>query len=95
MIDGDMIFVMECNGSSKDDSGNSAILSIRGALTETSGDFSLVRMSLPCFFSGVLITGRGSDVRLAARTILSTEHLDGGRCKAEREGGEYGFSLFA
>lgn len=61
MIDGDVSFVMRCNGVSKDASGNSAILSIRGEFTETSGDFNLVRMSVACLLSGVLIIHMGSD----------------------------------
>ena len=63
MIDGGVSFVMRCNGFSKDASGNSAILSIRGEFTETSGDFNLVIMLVACCFSGVLIICMGSDSR--------------------------------
>lgn len=66
MIDGDVSFVMRCNGFPKDASGNSAILSIRGEFTETSGDFNLVRISVACLSSGVLIIRRGSDSLLLA-----------------------------
>ncbi len=56
---------MGCNCSSSNDGiGNSAILSIRGEFTETSGDFSLVRMSAPCRFSGVCNMFTGVDARL-------------------------------
>lgn len=65
-IDGGGSFMMGCNGSSEDASGNSAILSIRGALTETSGDFNLVRMSAPRLFSGVLNVCGESDIRRVA-----------------------------
>lgn len=61
MIDGDVSFVMRGNGFSKDVSGNSAILSIRGEFTETSGDFNLLRMPVACLLSGVLIIRMGSD----------------------------------
>ena len=40
----DDVFRIGRNGSSYEASGNSAILSIRGALTETSGDFIWLRM---------------------------------------------------
>ena len=63
MIDGGVSFMMRCNGFSKDASGNSAILSIRGEFTETSGDFNLVIMLVACLFSGVLIVNMGSDSR--------------------------------
>jgi len=62
MIDGGVSFMMRCNGFSKDASGNSAILSIRGEFTETSGDFNLV-MLVACRFSGVLLISMGSDSR--------------------------------
>ena len=62
MIDGGVSFMMRCNGFSKDAIGNSAILSIRGEFTETSGDFNLV-MLVACCFSGVLIICMGSDSR--------------------------------
>ena len=62
MIDGGVSFMMRCNGFSKDAIGNSAILSIRGEFTETSGDFNLV-MLVACRFSGVLLISMGSDSR--------------------------------
>jgi len=62
MIDGGVSFMMRCNGFSKDAIGNSAILSIRGEFTETSGDFNLV-MLVACRFSGVLLVSMGSDSR--------------------------------
>ena len=58
MTDGVVSFVMRCNGVSKDASVNSAILSIRGEFTETSGDFNLVRMSVACLLSTIRM---GSD----------------------------------
>ena len=66
VIDGGMSFMMGYNGSSDDASGNSAILSIRGALTDTSGDFNLVRMSTSRFFSGALNMCGESDARRVA-----------------------------
>lgn len=42
--DVDDVFGMGSKGSSDEASGNSAILSIRGALTETSGDFMMQMM---------------------------------------------------
>ena len=66
LIDGGKSFMMGCNGSSDDASGNSAILSIQGALTETSGDFNPVRMSAIRLFSAALNMCGESDARRVA-----------------------------
>jgi hypothetical protein len=53
------------NGSSYEANGNSAILSIRGALTETSGDFIWRRMLLlvpRAEFCIAVLDGNGKDV---------------------------------
>ena len=79
-IDGVKSFMIGRDGSSEDASGNSAILSIRGVLTETSGDFNLVRMSAPRLFSGVLNMCGESDARRVACPVWSSVYLDGGGC---------------
>ena len=51
VIDGGKRFMMGSNRSLEDASGNSAIMSIGGALAEISGDFNLARMSATRLFS--------------------------------------------
>lgn len=82
VMDGGKNFMMGHNGSSEDASGNSAILSIRGALTETSGDFNLVRMSATRLFSAALNMCGESDSRRVACLVWSPEDLDGGGCSS-------------
>lgn len=74
----DEIF-LEKNGSSDDARGNSAILSMRGALTEMSGEtipFRTPRLRL----AGVSNVGKGSDALLLGRADLSAGVLNGCRC---------------
>jgi hypothetical protein len=60
----------ENRGSSPDEaSGNSAILSMRGEFTDTSGDSSCCRM-LMLLRLGVSNTGSGSDALRASRVLL-------------------------
>jgi hypothetical protein len=63
------LLFMGARGSSDEARGNSAILSIRGALTDTSGESSWSRM-LAVRLLGALYVGSGSDALLAVRALL-------------------------
>lgn len=69
------------NGSSDEASGNSAILSIRGEFTETSGEFS--RFSILVLWPGVSYIGNGRDTLPARRELLLTGFLER-NCKKEK-----------
>lgn len=67
---------MGTKGSSDEASGNSAILSIRGALTETSGESSPSRI-LMVLLLGVSYVGSGRDALRAVRVLLFRGVLEG------------------
>jgi hypothetical protein len=79
---GESLLWMGSKGSSDDASGNSAILSIRGAFTETSGESSCSRM-LMLRLVGVSYVDSGSDALLAGRAILFGVVFEGS-CKSGR-----------
>jgi len=61
--------LMGAKGSSDEARGNSAILSIRGALTDTSGEFSRSRM-LMVRLLGIPYVGSGRDALRAVQALL-------------------------
>lgn len=69
------------NGSSEEARGNSAILSIRGALTETSGDSTLPRratLALYGVWKGVALVDHGRDALRVDRDDFLAGECDTG-----------------
>lgn len=74
---------MRMNGSSEEARGNSAILSIRGALTETSGDSTLPSrpaLALYGVWKGVALVDNGRDCLRVDREDFLAGECDTGSC---------------